>query len=501
MFHQTAKGSDCPVAHSKMADLTDAGRLINSYAAVLVSALIIVTGITSPAIGQVINNQAAPANANGQILPVDANGQTLPVDANETPVVTQIVPEPEVVENQQGAAQRSNLPASAVEPGTRPVSEDDPFAPTGIQIGSLRLTTIVEQGIGYTTNRQNAAMGDGGAVSQTELDMTLRSEWSRHDLEIVGAGKYQTNFDSGIDPDPSAQIDARLRLDLIDGYEATIGGNYEFETESASSVNLSQTAINEPGVHTFGAFTNLQRTGHRFGFTLRAGIERQLYENAKLSGGAVQSQTDRNFTSHTIQARLSYGNDLAFSPFVQASYTKNVYDLMFDRNGQRRDSTSYVLRGGIAVNLSEKLNGEISAGYLNRDYVDPGLAALSGFVIDANMNWSPQRDTNIGLTLASNVDGSTSTGNSGTITYEGALMLTRRIRDNLQVSANLGISRTDYPGLGRLDTTYNAGLGFEHWLNRAMSITGDLSHKKFDSSDMGSSYDATTALLGIKFQR
>ncbi|MCP4071439.1 MAG: outer membrane beta-barrel protein [Hyphomicrobiales bacterium] len=484
-----------------MADLTDAGRLINSYATVLVSALIIVTAISSPAIGQVINNQAAPANANSQILPVDANDQTLPVDANETPVVTQIVPEPEVVENQQGAAPRSNLPASAVEPGTRPVSEDDPFAPTGIQIGSLRLTTIVEQGIGYTTNRQNAAMGDGGAVSQTELDMTLRSEWSRHDLEIVGAGKYQTNFDSQIDPDPGAQIDARLRLDLIDGYEATIGGNYEFETESASSVNLSQTAINEPGVHTFGAFADLQRTGHRFGFTLRAGIERQLYENAKLSGGGVQSQADRNFTSHTVQARLSYDIDLAFSPFVQASYTNNTYDLMVDRNGQRRDSTSYELRGGIAVNLSEKLNGEISAGYLNRDYVDPGLAALSGFVIDANMNWSPQRDTNIGLTLASNVDGSTSADDSGAITYEGALMLTRRIRDNLQVSANLGISRTDYPGLGRLDTTYNAGLGFEHWLNRAMSITGDLSHEKFDSSDMGSSYDATTAILGIKFQR
>ncbi|MCP4181755.1 MAG: outer membrane beta-barrel protein [Hyphomicrobiales bacterium] len=65
----------------------------------------------------------------------------------------------------------------------------------------------------------------------------------------------------------------------------------------------------------------------------------------------------------------------------------------------------------------------------------------------------------------------------------------------------MGISRTNYRDLVRLDTTYNAGLGFGHWINRTMSVTGDLSYRNFSSSDAGSSYDAARIMLGIKFQR
>ena len=478
-----------------------AGNTIYAAAATLLPALFLVNALPGPVFGQTINNQTTQNTITNLEGTQTLDTVNPPVNTVNGQTSVALTTERQSLDDQMGAAQRTNIRASAIEPSLRPVIEDDPYEPVGIRIGTLNLTTTIEQSIGYTTNQRNSAWGDSGILSQSEAGFRLRSNWSRHSLEVVGIGEYDTNFDSQIEPSPSAEIEGRLRLDLIDGYEDTLGAGYNYEQEAASSVNLTQSTIGEPGINLFGAFAQVERSGQRLGFILRGGIERELYESAQLIGGGTFSQADRDLTSYVFQTRLSFNDNLAFSPFVQANYSSNVYDLQLDRNGEQRDNTSYELRGGFVVNLSEKLVGEISAGYINQEFVDPGLVALSGIVIDSNINWSPQRDTNIELILASYLDGSTNAGDSGAITYEGGIELTRRIRDNLELIARVGIAHTNYEGLGRIDTTYRAQLGFEHWINRTLSLTGRLAYRTLDSSEPYTSYDATSAVLGIKLQR
>ena len=172
-----------------------------------------------------------------------------------------------------------------------------------------------------------------------------------------------------------------------------------------------------------------------------------------------------------------------------------------DRNGEQRDSLTYELRGGIEIAISEKISGEISLGFSRQEYSDPGLAALAGLVIDANVNLSPQRDTSIALTLGSDFTGSTTAGDSGAISYNGALAYTRRIRDNLEVTGSLGVDYTNFEGLNRIDTAYNAELGMEYWFNRTLSFTADLGYEYLQSSVQGNTYDAASVNLGIKVQR
>ena len=212
------------------------------------------------------------------------------------------------------AVAQANRRAGVVEPGVAPLVEEDPFAPLGTQIGTLRLTTFVKQGVGFTTNKQSAALGDRGAFSRSEVDLQLRSQWERHELAINANGQYEDFFDRYIDPSPQVAIDGSLRLDLIDGFSATFGANYGFEKETASSTNLTTAAINEPGVHSFGTFAQLQRDARRFEMTLRASIDRTLYEDAKLAGGGLASQEDRNVTNHAMTMRLGYNPGLAFKP-------------------------------------------------------------------------------------------------------------------------------------------------------------------------------------------
>jgi len=473
--------------------------------AFLLPAILMTVTLSGPAFAQTTNNQTTQdtITQTEDTFPPEIDN-TLDETVDQTEIVqpaATITAQPPSLEDQMGAARRTNIRADVVEPNLRPAIEVDPYEPIGIRIGSFNLTTTIEQSMGYTTNRQNTADGDSGLVSQSIANFRLRSDWSRHSLEVLGNGQYDTSFESQIEPSPSAQIEGRLRLDLIDGYEVTLGAGYDYEQEAASSVNLTQSTVGEPGIHSYGAFAQVERSGHRLGFILRGGIERKIYENAQLASGGTFSQTDRDLTSYILQSRLSYNNNLAFSPFVQANYTTNIYDLHRDRNGQQRDSTSFELRGGFVVNLSEKLVGEISAGYINQQFAEPGLVALSGMVIDSNINWSPQRDTNIELTLASDLASSTNSGDSGAITYQGGLRLTRRIRDNLELNAAIGFEHTNYEGLGQIDTTYNARLGFEHWFNRSLSLTGRVAYETKVSTNEASSYDDATVLLGVKFQR
>ncbi len=415
-----------------------------------------------------------------------------------TPVPRLLVEEPEI---NRLPVNRSNERVGVVERGLNQTPEIDPFEPVGVQIGTLRLTTFYKQSIGFTNNQESSANGSGGAFSLSEFETQLRSNWQRHALQINASGEYEWFFDDSIAPNPDLDIDGSLRLDLIDGFSATAGASYGFETESASSPSLTSTAINEPGVHSLGGFLEVARSGGRIDLSLRGSIDRTQYDNAKLSGGGTFSQADRDVTQYGVSARVGYQTGFAYSPFVFGSYSHATHDLKFDRNGEQRDSDNYELRAGIEIDLGEKFNGEISAGYLVQEFADPGIAALAGLSLNANLNWSPKRDTNVALIVGSNFGGSTTAGDSGAITYNGGLAITHRIRNDLEMTGGINLAHTDYQGLNRTDLAFTARTGLEYWVNRNWSLTGDLLYENLDSTAPGSSYEAASILLGVKIQR
>jgi len=403
--------------------------------------------------------------------------------------------------NNRRAIQRENVRAGVVEAGNGRAEQEDPFAPVGIQIGLLRLTSYIKQSIGINTNQQNSANGDSGLITNTEVNAQLRSQRGRHELAINFNGEYENFLNDEIDDSPVLEIDGSLRLDLVDGFAATLGGNFGLENEAANSTSLTATTVNEPAVNNYGGFVQLERTGYRLGLMLRSSIDRTVYEDAKLSDGSVFSQADRDQTTYGLSSRVSYQSGLAYSPFLQVDYSNSVFDLSLDRNGQNRDSETYELRGGIAFNISEKFSGEFSIGYGIQEFADPGLASLAGLVVDANLNWSPQRDTNVVLTLGSDFGGSTTAGDNGALTYNGGLAITRRIRNDLEISGNVGLEYTNFEGLNRVDRTITAALGIEYWLNRTLSFTGDAGYESLTSSQPENSYDGATFMLGVKVQR
>ena len=468
----------------------------------LTGLIVLVTGVAGSA---TLSHGQTVINAPTDIAPVFSDSIIIQSNSDDgtqsnlpTPITTELVEEPEINRRPIG---HSNERVEVVERGLNQTPESDPFEPAGIQIGTLRLTTFFKQSIGFTNNQESSAAGSGGAFSLSEFETQLRSNWQRHELQLNASGEYEWFFDDSITPKPEFNIDGSLRLDLIDGFSATAGVSYGFATESATSPSLTSTAINEPGVHSYGTFLEVARSGGRIDLSLRGSIDRTQYNNAELSGGGTFSQADRNVNQYGISARIGYQTGLAYSPFVFGSYSHAVHDLKIDHNGEQRDSDNYELRAGIDIDLGEKFNGEVSAGYLVQEFVDPGLAALAGLSLNANLNWSPQRGTNVVLAVGSTVDGSTTAGDSGAITYNGDLAITRQIRNDLEMTVGVNLEHTDYQGLNQTDLTFSARAGLEYWVNRNWSFTGDLRYENLDSTESGNSYDAASVMLGVKVQR
>jgi len=405
------------------------------------------------------------------------------------------------LDDQEIIASGQNLREPAVQSNQTQSDDTQPFAPVGFRMGSSVVNMRLEQSVGYSTNLAQSSGGSAGAFSRTEITVGLVSDWSRHELRVDASAVYRKPFSSDIDDQPTADISTALRLDLVDGFTTTIGTSYGFSTESLTSDNLTGGVSERPGIHTYGGSVEVARTGRRLNFLLRGTVDRTDYEEAALGSGGALDQVDRNSTLYAVTARAGYDYGAFASPFVEARVGARRYDEEVDRNGEQRNSMIYDLRAGYEFDAGDKLNGEISVGYLREEFDEGDLDALNGVSINGTLNWSPERDTTVIFTAATALNSSTTAGNNGTVQYTTGVDITRQATDRLSLNLNAG-AVYDYNDQERnADLTWTLGIGAEYWLNRYMALTADIDHRVFEDGDGVNDYDETVGTVGLVLQR
>lgn len=383
--------------------------------------------------------------------------------------------------------------------------DDSPYDALGIRMGSFTLFPVLTQSIGTTTNGNSSSNGSQATFSQTEARLSAQSDWALHELRGDIGGSYQTYLNGDVE-DFSA-LDANLELRLDHSYDITtrFGASYDLTTENAESDNLSVPTplfvTEDPNVHRFSGFAEIEKQAGRVSGRLRGTITRASYEDASLSNGSSLSQSDRANTLYELEGRVGYEISETFQPFLEASLGARQHTREIDRNGNRRDSIVYALRGGVAFDQGDKLNGELSLGYSSEKFDDSAIDDLNGFTVDASINWSPQRLTTITTTAQTEFTGSTNANEAGSVTYALSVGLTHDLRPNLSLSASVLASLRDYDGSGRQDEVLQAQIGAEWRLNRNAAIVATLGHEIQESTDASSSFDATTARIGLRLQK
>ena len=176
--------------------------------------------------------------------------------------------------------------------------EEDAYAQLGTRLGAFRLYPAIEEDIGYDSNpnRLTSAQKHGSFVSRTEGELRLQSDWTQHELSGLLRGAYSVYPDvKGADrPDGDGAL--RLRLDASRNLKLDAEGHYHLDTQRPGSPELNAQVVDRPLVNSFGASVGATQTFNRLQLELRGLVDRTVYEDARLPGGLILDQGDRDFT-------------------------------------------------------------------------------------------------------------------------------------------------------------------------------------------------------------
>ncbi|MES0211041.1 outer membrane beta-barrel protein [Mesorhizobium sp. M0028] len=380
-------------------------------------------------------------------------------------------------------------------------NEDDPFAATGIQLGSFVIRPTLEQGLTYSTNADSSSLGKPALLSETTLRFNAVSDWRENSATIEGYGIFRETL-SGYDVhEAQGRVDGTLNIDLDNDLRAIAKLGYEAVPESASAPDAIVGAVGQPVRQTVSGSLAVEKDAGKMRFALTGAVEHDIFGDAKLSSGGSLSQKGRDSTLYTAILRTGYEISPAITPFTEIEVGRRAYDLRVDPNGFQRSSTRLGARAGVELDLREKLTGEFSLGWLREAIDDNALPAISGATVNADLKWSPERGTTIGLTAQTTAENTTNAGESGDMLYSSSLTGERQIRANLTGNAALGVEWRDYTGSDDHDLTLSAEAGLTWWLNRYAGLTTRVRTEKLTSNLVGRDYTANSIFVGLKLQR
>lgn len=379
-------------------------------------------------------------------------------------------------------------------------AEDDPFAATGIKLGSFVIRPTLEQGLRASSNADSSSEGKPALLSETTLRFNAISDWRENSATVDGYGTFLKTISGDEVEEARGRVEGTLNVDFDNDLRAIARLGYEAAPESASSPVVIEGTVEQPVRQTLDGSLAVEKDAGKMRFALTGAVEHDIYGDAKLSTGGTLSQKDRDSTLYTATLRTGYEISPAITPFSEVEIGRRVYDLRVDSNGFERSSTRLGVRAGAELDLGEKLAGEFSAGWLREAIDDDRLRAISGATVNADLRWSPERGTTIGLTGQTIVEGTTTANESGTILYSGRLTAEREIRANLTGNAALGVAWRDYIGSDGHDLTLSAEAGLTWWLNRYAGLTTRARTEKQTSNLEGRDYTAHSIFVGVTLQ-
>ena len=392
-----------------------------------------------------------------------------------------------------------SIPAAPVAPLAGAPPADQP-QPLGIRLGGWVLLPVLTTGVGTTTNAEEAAGGNGSTFGLFAPELTLTSDWARHAARFRLAGAYEKYFDGSF-ATFSGSAEAGARVDIAEGWTSDLDARYAYAPQSRSDVEHPVGADNPPGIQEASASAALNgRVGERGVFTIAGGVDRKLYDDAVVSGVAVD-ESDRNNTAFTARLRAGYEASTALTPFVEVELSRRIYDSLTDNDGLRRSSNGVAWRGGVAVDNGPFLAGEVALGTASETFDDPALATLSALTFDGSLVWTPTELTAITLAGSTALEPSSNPASSGSVIYNGSVDVAYAWRRNVTVSGTAGVRQQNQQGTGLTATRYRAGFGATWMVNQNHHLSAEYEHAWQESTDPASTYQSDAVRLKLRLQR
>lgn len=378
--------------------------------------------------------------------------------------------------------------------------EEDPFGAVGISTGPFVFKPAIELSNGYDTNPGQSLAAKGSWFQQVSPEMLIASNWSRHELTAELKGSY-TWFDTlSRFNRPTIDAKANARIDISSQTQGLLEARYQLRADNPGDPNIPSDVASPPIYSTYGATAGVLQKFSRFEVTLKGTFDRTAYEDGKLNDGTPVSFANLNYDQFGGQLRGAYEITPGIKPFVEGGIDTRTHDPAACLCGDK-DSNGQYIKVGSTFELSRKLTGEASVGYLQREYKDPALPELRTPTFDASLIYAATPLTTATLMAKTTVGESSIAGVSGTITHDYGLQVDHSFRRWLIGTLKFGFGTDDYDGLGRFDKRYSASAALVYKLTREMQLKGEFRQNWLRSNVSGANYDESIFLLGMRFQR
>ncbi|WP_158809776.1 outer membrane beta-barrel protein [Beijerinckia sp. L45] len=439
---------------------------------------------TSPPLPALVPYRGAPGLPKGQLNPPAVAKDA--VDPAQPAPTTAAIPRPEQPR--------------------KPVVEDDPFAPTGVAAGPLRLFPFVETSGGYETNpNQTTTSVKASSVLRGEAGLDVKSDFSAHSLTASLRGGY-TDYPSNTDasrPDASGVVDGRIDVTRDDKID--LEGRFSLATQTPGSPLLavpgSVFITNRPTIVSEGATVGATHTFNRLSLGLRSTFDRTEYGDATQSDGSQFLFSQDNYNDYGIIGRAAYELTPALIPFTEVGFDARVRDHTLDLSGFARSSKGITARVGSTFEFSRLLTGTVSGGYADRHYDDPRLADLRGPTFDAALVYAYSPITTVTLRGSTILAETTLAGSSGAITRSVSLELSHVFFRNFTLGGIGTYQVNQYQGLPVNEVYTQGTIKAAYSLTRDVQIIASATRQRLDSSLQNSSYNDNIFLLGMRLQR
>jgi hypothetical protein len=400
----------------------------------------------------------------------------------------------------RGAYANAYKPPDA--PLRRPLPPNtDPYEPVGVRVGSFLLRPAIEVGYGADSNPNRTPDGPRSNFTQILPEAQIKSEWSRHELGANLRGSYYAYDTLPSANRPAADSKVFGRLDATRDLRFEGEGRFLLGTDNPGSPNLQAGLAELPIFTTWGATLGVAQRFNHLDLSVKGSIDRTDYEDSKLTDGSTVSNQDRNFYQYRVQGRASYEFTPGFKPFVEIDADKRKHDAPCECDDIDRSSHAFTPKVGVTFELPRRLIGEVSAGYTTRDYVNPNLETLRGWVLDSSLVWIATGLTTVTFNASSRVEETTLAGVSGALRRDVGLTVDHAFRRWLVGTVKLGYGQDDYVGGDRLDNRTSLAAIITYKYSREIWLKGEFRQEWLRSNVPNVDYDASIFLVGVKLQR
>ena len=349
-------------------------------------------------------------------------------------------------------------------------------------------------------DRGQTALGEFYKLAQKQFKPTDKSECNfRNDGVFVG--------------------EARLtgKIDVLRDTTLDYGGNFSITTLRPGSPEIQAStngvaSTNQPVTWSAGGYVGATHTFNRLEVGMRGALERTQTANATFSNGTIQELSRNDYTTVGGKPRIAYEISPGFKPFIEGSFDRREYDHTYDVNGFMRSSYGYSAKGGASFEIVREVKGEISGGYVMRNYDDPRLPNLRGPLIDASIVWTASPLTTITLRANTTANETTLANASGAMVRTVTAQVKHELLRNLTLTGTAAYQVTSYQGnnlasasqyttVGINERLLTAGIKAEYAITRGIYVKASYAYEYLKSTVPNSGYTANVFLLGVKLQR